>query len=320
MEFKSNRYMKIVFLDAATVGKDVSLEGLEKFGEVVLYDATRQDEAASRVADCDIAITNKVKLYKDEIDAAHNLKLICVAATGVNCVDVDYAATKGIPVKNVPAYSTESVAQVIFMHVLNLVGHGMYFNRIVHDGTYSRSGMFSDVLNPFFELKGKRMGIIGMGNIGTRVAELAVAFGMEVAYYSTSGTAHCKDYPCISLEELLAGSDIISVNCPLNQKTRDLVAYTELARMKPEAYIVNASRGGIINENDLVRALNDGLIAGAAVDTFETEPLPADHPYLTKVKDPSKLILSPHIGWTSIEARLRLVEILEENIRTFLGR
>ena len=270
------------------------------------------------MADCDIIITNKVKVYRDEIDAARNLKLICVAATGVNCVDVDYAASKGIPVKNVPAYSTESVAQVCFMHILNLVGHGMYFNDICHDGRYSRSGMFSDVLNPFWELKGKKMGIIGMGNIGSRVAELATAFGMEVSYYSTSGTGHCKEYPCVSLGELLGGSDIVSVNCPLNPKTKDLVTYEELGRMKRGAYIVNCSRGGIINESDLVRALNDGLIAGAAVDTFETEPLPADHPYITGVKDPSRLILSPHIGWTSIEARRRLVEVLESNIRTFL--
>ena len=159
--------MKIVFLDAATVGKDVSLDGLRQFGDVVLYDATKQEEAAGRMSDCDIVITNKVKVFRNEIDAARNLKLICVAATGVNCVDVDYASSKGIPVKNVPAYSTESVAQVCFMHILNLVGHGMYFNSICHDGTYSRSGMFSDVLNPFFELKGKKMGIIGMGNIGS---------------------------------------------------------------------------------------------------------------------------------------------------------
>lgn len=308
----------MVFLDAATVGKDVSLDGLKRFGDVVLYDYTKQEKAAGRVADCDIVITNKVKVFRNEIDAARNLKLICVAATGVNCVDVDYAASKGIPVKNVPAYSTESVAQVCFMHILNLVGHGMYFNEFCHDGRYSRSGTFSDVMNPFFELKGKKMGVIGMGNIGSRVAELAVAFGMKVAYFSTSGTGHCREYPCVTLEDLLRYSDIVSVNCPLNQRTRDLITYTELGMMKPSAYIVNCSRGGIINENGLVRALNDGIIAGAAVDTFETEPLPAGHPYISEVKDPSKLILSPHIGWTSIEARIRLVEILEENISTFL--
>lgn len=310
--------MKIVFLDAATVGKDVSLDGLKQFGETVLYDATGQSEAALRMSDCDIVITNKVHVFKEEIDAARNLKLICVAATGVNCVDVEYAASKGIPVKNVPAYSTESVAQVCLMHILNLVGHGMYFNEVCHDGRYSRSGMFSDVLNPFWELKGKKMGVIGMGNIGSRVAELAAAFGMSVAYFSTSGTGHCKDYPCVTMEELLRESDVLSVNCPLNPRTKDLITYEDLKRMKPGAYIVNCSRGGIINENDLVRALNDGLIAGAAVDTFETEPLPEDHPYLTRVKEPSRLILSPHIGWTSIEARIRLVEILEDNIRTFL--
>ncbi len=311
--------MKIVFLDAATVGSDISLDGLREFGDLVLYDNTRQEEIPSRIADCDIVITNKVKVYRNEIDAAKTLKLICVAATGVNCVDVEYAASKGIPVKNVPAYSTESVAQVIFMHILNLVGHGMYFNEIVHNGSYSRSNMFSDVMNPFFELKGKRMGIVGMGNIGSRVAELAVAFGMKVSYFSTSGTAHCKDYPCIGLEELLSESDIVSINCPLNERTRDLLTYRELSMMKRTAYVVNASRGGIINEKDLVRALNDGLIAGAAVDTFETEPLPAEHPYLTEVKNPETLIMSPHIGWTSKEARIKLVEVLIENIRGFIS-
>lgn len=312
--------MKIVFLDAATVGKDISLDGLKEFGDTVFYDMTAPEDVVERLADCDIAITNKVRLFKEEIDAARHLKLICVAATGVNCVDVEYAASKGIPVKNIPAYSTESVAQVVFMHILNLVGHGMYFNQYVHSGAYSDSGMFTDLQRPFFELKGKKLGIIGMGNIGSRIAALATAFGMKVSYYSTSGTSHCKEYPCIGLEELLCESDVISVNCPLNKVTAGLIDYGKLSMMKPSAYIVNAARGGIVVEKDLVRALNNGLVAGAAVDTFEQEPLPASHPYIAELKDPSTLILSPHIGWTSVEARLKLVGILEDNIRTFLAK
>ena len=295
---------KICFLDAATVGEDISFDALKGLGEVVLYDYTSPEEVFERVADCDVVITNKVKLFEQQIDAAKNLKLICVAATGVNCVDTAYAAQKGIPVKNIPAYSTESVSQVIFMHILNLVGHGIYFNEYVHSGAYSKSGVFTEVQTPFFELKGKNMGIIGLGNIGKRVAELAKAFGMRVSYYSTSGTSHCKDYPSISLEDLLAQSDIVSINCPLNQTTKNLL---------------NASRGGIVNEADLVRALNDGLIAGAAVDAFEVEPIPAEHPYISVLKDSSKLVLSPHIGWTSREARTILMEILVRNIEDYIA-
>lgn len=311
--------MKIVFLDAATVGSDVSLDGLKTFGDTVFYNMTAQEDAAARIADCDIAITNKVHIFRKEIDAAPKLKLICVAATGVNCVDVEYAASKGIPVKNIPAYSTESVAQVVFMHILNLVGKGMYFNDFVHSGKYSSSGMFTDLQRPFFELKGKKLGIIGMGNIGHRIADLATAFGMEVSYYSTSGTAHCKEYPCVALEDLLRESDVVSVNCPLNSVTAGLLDYGRLSLMKHSAYIVNAARGGIIVEADLVKALNDGLVAGAAIDVFEQEPLPASHPYMAELKDPSKLLLSPHIGWTSIEARKKLIEVLEGNIRSFIA-
>ena len=311
--------MKIVFLDAATVGSDISFDELKNLGETTLYDYTSPEEVAARVADAEIVITNKVKLFKEQIDAAPNLRLICVAATGVNCVDVEYAKTLNIPVKNIPAYSTESVAQVIMMHILNLVGHGLYFNEVVHSGTYTASKRFTDLCRPFFELKGKKMGIIGMGNIGHRVAALAEAFGMQVCYYSTSGTSHCTEYPSVPLYELLEECDIISVNCPLNPVTSGLLCYSELCKMKPTAYLINCSRGGIVNEKDLVRALNDGLIAGAAIDAYEVEPIPSDHPYLSELKDKSRLILSPHIGWTSKEARTKLMEILVDNIKTFLA-
>lgn len=307
--------MKIVFLDSITLGSDVSLDELRGLGELVLYDVTAQDQVNERIAGFDVVITNKVQIRKENIDATPSLKLICVAATGTNNVDCEYAASKGIPVKNVKGYSTESVAQVTFMHMLNLVGKGIYFNNFVHSGRYSAKGIFTDVSNPFFELKGKKLGIIAMGNIGRRVAQIASVFGMEVSYFSTSGTSHCTDYPSLPLDQLLAESDIVSIHAPLNAITSNMITYDKLSLMKPSAYIINVGRGGIINEQDLIRALNDGVIAGAAVDVFEREPFSTIHPYIAEIRDTSKLILSPHIAWTSKEARVALVKMLADNIR-----
>ena len=208
------------------------------------------------------------------------------------------------------------------MHILNLVGHASYFDRRVKTGEYYENGIFSDMSWPFFELKGKKLGIIGMGNIGQRVARIAVAFGMEVAYYSTSGTSHCKDYPSLPLEDLLSVSDIVTIHAPLNDATRNLVTYDRLKLMKPSAYILNMGRGGIINEQDLADALSDNIIAGAATDVYVREPLEPGHPYM-KFKDytdkdgrclKEKLLLTPHIAWTSDEALKTLVEKIAENI------
>ena len=185
--------MKIVFLDAATIGSDISMTPVSSLGEYVAYDSTSPKEALGRVSDCEILIINKVKVTKELIDAAPKLRLICEAATGTNNIDMEYAAAKGIPVKNVAAYSTESVVQTTFMHLLALVGRSAEFDAEMKDGSYSRSGCFTDVTKPFHELDGKTIGIIGMGNIGSRVASVASAFGMKVVYYSTSGTSHCTD-------------------------------------------------------------------------------------------------------------------------------
>jgi lactate dehydrogenase-like 2-hydroxyacid dehydrogenase len=198
---------------------------------------------------------------------------------------------------------------------LNLVGHGIYFDNFIKSGEYSQRGIFTDVSNPFFELKGKQIGIIAMGNIGRRVGELSTAFGMKVSYFSTSGTSHCTQYPSLSIERLLSESDIVSVHAPLNSITKNLITYNKMRTMKKSAYLVNVGRGGIVNEIDLVEALNDGLIAGAALDVYEKEPIPAEHPYLSRLKDKNKLILSPHIAWTSREARKLLIEKIAENIR-----
>ena len=305
--------MKIVFLDAATMG-DVSFEPFERLGEFVSYQTSTPEEARERVKDADVMMINKVLVDKDLIDAAPSLKLICVAATGVNNIDIDYAASKGIPVRNVAGYSTDSVAQATFMHILSLAGGAPYFDESVKSGSYSRSGMFTDPNWNWWELAGKTIGIIGMGNIGRKVAKIAEAFGMKVCYHSTSGTAHCKDYPCLPLEQLLAESDIVSVHAPLNERTQNLLGAKEFANMKPTAFVVNMGRGAIIVEADLAEAVDNGIIAGAGIDVFVKEPIPEDHPYL-KMKHPERMRLAPHIAWASVEARDRLVGMMADNVK-----
>ncbi|MBE6243050.1 MAG: D-2-hydroxyacid dehydrogenase [Bacteroidales bacterium] len=304
--------MKIAFLDAATMG-NVSFEPFERLGEFVSYDNSTPEEARERVRDIDVLLINKVLVDKALIDSAPNLKLICIAATGVNNIDVEYAASKGIPVRNAVGYSTDSVVQSTFMHILSLVGGAPYFDASVKSGNYSRSGMFTDPNWNWWELAGKTIGIIGLGNIGKKVAHIAEAFGMNVCYFSTSGTGHCKDYPSLSLEELLRKSDIVSIHAPLNERTKDLIGREQLALMKPSAYLVNMGRGAIVVEKDLADAVDAGVIAGAGIDVFVTEPVPEDHPYL-RMAHPERMRLAPHVAWASVEARKRLVGIMAENI------
>lgn len=305
--------MRIVFLDAETLGNDVSLSPISSLGEYVSYPSTTPQQTIDRCKGFDVVITNKVYIGRDEMDALPELKLICVAATGTNNVDMAYAAEKGIPVRNAVNYSTESVAQVTFTFILNAVGKAGFFDRYVKSGEYSASGCFTNASEPFFELSGKRIGIIGMGNIGSRVAQIADAFGMEVSYFPTSGIAHCDRYPALSLDRLLKESDIISIHCPLNERTKGLIGFEQLKTMKKSGIIVNMGRGGIIDEADLARALDEGIIAGAAADVFTKEPMPADHPFL-KMAHPEKILLTPHIGWASKEARECLIRKIAENI------
>jgi glycerate dehydrogenase len=199
------------------------------------------------------------------------------------------------------------------MHILSLVGGGQYFDDSVKSGSYSRSGMFTDPNWNWWELAGKTIGIIGLGNIGMKVAHIAEAFGMKVCYFSTSGTGHCKDYPCLPLEELLAQSDIVSIHAPLNERTLNLIGAEQLAMMKPTAYLVNMGRGAIVVEADLAKAVDEGVIAGAGIDVFVTEPIPEDHPYLTMMH-PERMRLAPHVAWASMEARKRLIDIMAANI------
>jgi len=311
--------MKIVFLDIATMGDDIELMPLQKRGTLISYPLSDALQARERIKEADVVIVNKQYIGKEEIDVAQNLKLICVSATGVNNIDVEYAKSKGIPVMNVVDYSTESVAQITFGSLLTLVNNTIYFDLVVKDGRYSANRHFTDTGRFFHELKGLKFGVIGMGNIGKRVAQIATCFGCEVSYYSTSGVAHCSDYPAISLDNLLTYSDIISIHSPLNDKTANLITMKELSKMKPSAILINMGRGGIVNESDLADALNSDIISGAVIDVYQKEPIPSNHPYLN-LKRPDKMVLTPHIGWASIEARRTLMERLGENIDTIFNK
>ena len=304
--------MKIVFLDALTLG-DTSLAPISALGELVCYPTSTPSEALLRVGDCEVLIINKVRVDRALLDAAPRLRLVCEAATGVNNIDIEACAERGIPVRNVAGYSTEPVVQQTFMHILSLMGNAPYFDEAVKGGAYSRSGLFCDLSRPVRELDGRIIGIIGMGTIGRRVAAVAEAFGMHVIYYSTSGTSHCTDYPSVSLETLLARADVISIHAPLNQRTKGLIGAAELAQMKPDAMLVNMGRGGIVDEAALADAIDRAVIGGAATDVYVTEPLPGDNPLL-HTRHPERLRFTPHIGWASVEARGRLVAAIAENI------
>ncbi|MCL2097774.1 MAG: D-2-hydroxyacid dehydrogenase [Bacteroidales bacterium] len=313
--------MHIVFLDADTIGKDVTFNSIESLGNLKIYSATLAHETAERIKTADIVITNKVPIGKAEMDSAPSLKLICVAATGTNNINLEYAEEKGIAVKNAAGYSTESVVQTTFANILSLLNSTAYFDQYVKSGAYSTSMIFTHYGQTFWELAGKRFGIIGMGNIGKRVAEVATAFGAEVVYYSTSGknVNIFLPYPLLGLDELLRTCDIVSIHAPLNEQTKNLITLKKLKLMKQEAIIANMGRGGIINEKDLAKAIDENLLGGAAIDVFEQEPIPANHPFLS-VKNKAKFQFTPHLAWGSIEARKRLIALTAKNIEDFLSQ
>ena len=305
--------MKIVYLDEGSVG-DACLDGLRSLGEYTGYHNSTREESLERVRDCEVLIINKVAVDAVLMDRAPKLRLVCVSATGTDNIDLDAAAARGIIVRNVAGYSTESVVQATFTHLLSLLGRSAYFDAYVKDGRYSEGGLFTDSRLPFTELAGKAMGIVGMGTIGSRVAQVACAFGMDVAYYSTSGTSHCSAYPSLPLEELLRRSDVVSIHAPLNSRTAGLIGEAELAMMKPGAVLLNLGRGGIVDEEALAAALDAGTIAGAALDVYSREPLPSDSPLL-HLLHPERISLSPHRAWASRESLSRLLSAVEENIR-----
>ena len=309
--------MRMVFLDAGTMGP-VSLAPIATLGELTLYPVSTHEEACLRVQDAEVILTNKAQVDDEVMASAPKLKLICVAATGLNHIDLEAARERGIAVRNVAGYSTESVVQLTFTHILSLLCRPAFYDAEVKDFTYSRSGVPNDVREPFHELNDKTIGIIGMGNIGQRVAQIADAFGMNPVYYSTSGTSHCKEWPSLSLDELMRRADIVSIHCPLNERTRGLVGAHELSLMKPSAYLVNLGRGAVVDEAALADAVDKGRIAGAALDVFSTEPLPEDHPLL-HTSHPERLRFTPHIAWASHESLDRLVRMMADNIREVMG-
>lgn len=307
--------MKIVFLDAISMG-DTSLAEIAALGELTCYPSSTPEEARERVREADVAILNKIIVDQAFLDAAPKLKLICEAGTGINNIDVPLCDARGVAVRNVAAYSTDSVAQVSWMHILNLAGRAFHYQEFVQSGAYSLNPVHVDFAHPFTELAGKTLGIVGMGNIGKKVASIGRAFGMDVLYFSTSGTAHCTEYPAVGLDELLEKADVLSIHAPYNERTAGLIGYEQLKKMKPTALLVNTSRGGIAVEADLARALDEGVIAGAALDVYVKEPLPKSSP-LMHLKHPERLLLSPHIAWYSREARARLAHGMAQNIASF---
>ncbi|XPV69106.1 MAG: D-2-hydroxyacid dehydrogenase [Halarcobacter sp.] len=309
--------MKIVILDRATLGEDINIDVFKEFGEVVSYATTSEEESKERVKDADIVLTNKVVLRKEQMDDSA-IKLICITATGTDNVDLEYAKSKNIEVKNVADYSTSSVVQVAFAMIFYFVQKLNYYKTYVDNGEWEKSPVFTHIDEVFYELDNKRVGIIGFGNIGENLAKKAQAFNCEVVYYSTSGRNSNPNYKRVELDELLESSDIISIHCPLNEKTRNLLTYENMKNIKEGAILLNLGRGGIINEDDLAKIIDEEKIY-CGIDVVSKEPIESTNPLL-KVVNKDRLLLTPHIGWGSSEARNRLIKKVVQNIKDFLDK
>lgn len=308
--------MKIVFLEANTLGDDVSLEPFDRLGEVVRYPLSDPVHNAERCLDADVVVLNKIPVNASLLDGNTTTKLICITATGTNIVDFDYTNSRGITVTNVKGYSTESVVQHTFALAFWLWEKLPYYNTFVKSGEYAASDVFSHFTEKFHELAGHTWGIVGLGNIGRRVAEVARCFGCRVIYYSTSGKHDDDTFTRVGLETLLKESDVISIHAPLNAATKGLIGADELSLMKSSAIILNLGRGGIIEEAALADALEAGTIAGAGTDVLTAEPISTDNP-LMRIKG-SNLIVTPHIAWATFEARTRCAEEVLLNIEAWL--
>ena len=307
--------MKIVILDRATLGFDVDISVFEKYGTVISYDFTKKEETQDRIKDADIVLTNKVLITKEHMDNS-NIQLICITATGMNNVDLEYAKIKKIEVKNVARYSTSSVVQVGFSMIFYFVQKLNYYKNYVDQGKWQKSDIFTHIDKPFFELDGKKVGIIGLGEIGRNFAKKAKAFDCEVMYYSTSGRNSNSEYKQVSLDELLKTCDIITIHAPLNDDTKDLLNYENMKNIKDGAILLNLGRGGIINEADLAKIIDEKEIY-CGIDVVSVEPILDSNPLLS-VKNKEQLLLLPHIGWSSVEARNRLIEMVAQNIEDFI--
>jgi len=307
---------QIVILDTETLGEDLDLSVLEQFGDVTRYKNTLPQETLERIIPAHIVISNKVVLTEEMMQKAPKLELICIAATGMNNVDLEAAEKLKIAVKNVAGYSTQSVVQHTFAMLFYLLEHMKYYDQVVQEGLWSISGLFTDISHPFYEISGKKWGIIGLGTIGREVAKVATAFGSAVTYYSTSGKHHTTDYIEQPLDVLLETSDIISIHAPLNERTYNLINETNLPLLKEKAVLLNLGRGGIINETDLAYTLDRREIY-AGLDVLEKEPIDTNN-RLLQIEHKERLLITPHIAWTSIEARKKLLEGIVTNIKSFL--
>ena len=308
--------MKIVFLDVKTIGDDIDLSSYDALGEVVKYGFTKSEEVPDRVRDADVIILNKVQINEQTIGEAEKLKLVCVTATGTNNLDKEYLQKRGIAWRNVAGYSTESVAQHTFAMLFYLLEKLPYYDNYVKSETYVGDVTFTHFAKVFHELSGMTWGIIGLGNIGRRVADIAKMFGCRVLYYSTSGKNTQEGYERVDFDTLLKESDIVSVHAPLNENTRGLMNRSAFEKMKPAAIFLNLGRGPIVVEQDLVDALDLGLIQAAGLDVLSVEPMQPENP-LRKMKDSQKLLITPHIAWASVEARTRLMKTIAGQIREY---
>jgi glycerate dehydrogenase len=308
--------MNIVLLDQKTLGDDLDLSPLTTLGKLTQHETTSKEQTLERIQNAEIVITNKVVITKEMMAKSSQLKLICIAATGMNNVDLVGAKELGIIVKNVTGYSTPSVVQHTFSMMFYLLGKLEYYNRQVKNKTWSKSGLFTDVSQPFSELSTKTWGIIGLGTIGKEVAKMAETFGAKSYYHSTSGKNLINDYHHCELNELLSSCDIVSIHCPLNEQTNNLLNQSNLKYLKDNAILLNLGRGGIINELDLANELNKRPLY-AGLDVLSQEPIEQNNPLLS-INNYDQLLITPHLAWASVEARKRLLTGIIQNIESYL--
>ena len=310
--------MKIVVLERNSVGLDISLDGLKKFGEVITYPNTvTEEEVAERIADADIVVGNKAPLTEKTLKNAEKVKLICEFATGYDNVELAYCVKRGIRVANARNYSTDAVAQHTFALCFYVLEKLRHYDEYVKSGAYAAQSRFSNFDESFVELAGKTWGIIGMGNIGRKVAQIAGAFGCRVIFHSVTGKSTCRDYEQVDFDTLLKESDFLSLHCPLSDLTRNLMNKDAFVKMKKTAILINVARGPVVNDRDLYDALVNGEIQAAGLDVTGTEPMKDTNP-LSKIMDSRKLIITPHMAWASTEARQRCVDEACLNIEAFI--
>lgn len=315
--YEEQDQMRIVILERNSVGTDVSVDSISKYGEITVYRNTTAEDVAERVKEADIIIANKAPLNETTLKNAQKVKLICEFATGYDNVDLAYCKSRGIKVANVVNYSTDAVAQHTFALCLYILEKLHHYDAYVKSGEYASQDRFSNFDIPYTELAGKTWGIIGMGNIGRKVAEIAKAFGCHVIFYSVTGKSSCTEYEQVDFDTLLRESDVLSLHCPLSDITRNLINLDALKKMKKTAILINVARGPVVNDEDLYTALTENYILGAGLDVTGTEPMKDSNP-LSKIKDSNRLIITPHMAWASIEARERCVSETCKNIEAFL--